>query len=143
MGKAKELSEFQRIEIIRMTEAGMSTRAIGKELKCSANTVSYTLRRYREHHTIDDLHRKGRGKIYTPREERLLIRKAKLAGKKSSSQLAQEWKLTSGIVASSILVRRILHEHDPMWRYAYQKDQKKKEKAMDKENTRRSEPKEI
>ena len=80
------------------------------------NTVSYTLKRYNEHKTVLDLNRCGRKKISTPRDQRNLIRMAKQQRKLSSEKLALQWNLSNGASASPSLVRKILQEHDMLWR---------------------------
>ena len=112
MTKTKEITEFDRIEIIRLKESGKTVTEIAKEVSCAKSTVTYTIQRYKEHHTVVDLHRNGRKKIYTPRDQRSLINAAIKDPRKTSSQLAEEWKLSNGKTASSRTVRRILQEHD-------------------------------
>jgi hypothetical protein len=58
--------------------------------------VTYTIHRYKEHHTVVDLHRSGRKKISTPRDQRSLINAVKKDRRMTSSQLAVEWTLTNG-----------------------------------------------
>ena len=77
MTKTRELTEFDRIEIIRLKEAGKTVSEIAREMSCAKSTVTYTIQRYKEHHTVVDLHRCGRKKISTPRDQRSLINAVK------------------------------------------------------------------
>jgi transposase len=121
MVKKAELVPRQRMEIIRLNETGMTLREIANELGCSPSTVSYTLSKYKCHQTIDNLYRSGRKPISTPRDQRSLLSIVKKSRRTSSQQLALQWKLSSGIIASARTVRRVLFEHDYLWRPACKK----------------------
>ena len=73
MVKTRELTEFERIEIIRYSSEGYSQRDVASLVKCSQSTVKVTLRRYNEHQTVQNLHRTGRNPISNERDQRALI----------------------------------------------------------------------
>ena len=60
-------------------------------------------------------------KISTIRDQRSLINAVKKDRRMTSSQLAVEWTLANGKTASAATVRRLLQEHDLMWRPACKK----------------------
>jgi len=121
MAKTKQLSESARIEIIRLHSVGLTQREIAKQVGCGNGTVSYTLSRYNEHKTVKDLQRSGRKKISTERDQRSLLNLVKKNRKSSSQQLALQWFLSNGKTASPRTVRRVLQEHNYLWRPACKK----------------------
>lgn len=121
MVKTKQLTEYQRIEIIRLKGEGMTQTEIATKLGCDQCTVSRTIKRYNEHKTVKDLARSGRKRLSTDRDQRQLIRLVKDNRTLSSTELSKRWTLTNGKTASPRLVRKILQDHDLMWRPAAKK----------------------
>ena len=99
MVKTRELTEFERIEIIRYSSEGYSQRDVASLVKCSQSTAKVTLRRYNEHQTVQNLHRTGRNPISNERDQRALINMTK-KNSSSCAQLALQWKLSNGKQAS-------------------------------------------
>lgn len=118
MVKKRELTEDQRIEIIRLHAEGKTRAEICNKVGCVRSSVGYTLRRYQQHNSVQNLHRTGRNKISTARDIRSLIRMVKQDRKQTSTVLAQLWTLSNNKTASPRTVRRVLQEHDLMWRPA-------------------------
>ena len=118
MVKTRELTEFERIEIIRYSSEGYSQRHVASLVKCSQSTVKVTLRRYNEHQTVQNLHRTGRNPISNERDQRALINMTKKNRRSSCAQLALQWKLSNGKQASPSTVQKVLQKHDYMWRPA-------------------------
>lgn len=121
MVKTRELTEFERIEIIRYSSEGYSQRDVASLVKCSQSTVKVTLRRYNEHQTVQNLHRTGRNPISNERDQRALINMTKKNRRSSCAQLALQWKLSNGKQASPSTVQKVLQKHDYMWRPACKK----------------------
>jgi transposase len=121
MGKSKELTNTQRIEIIRLKAEGYSQRQIGNQVGCDHTTVSYTLKKYKAEKTVSNLYRSGRPMISTPRDQRALVAMVKENRRTSSTDLALQWKLSNGQIASPQTVRKVLCDVGLMWRPAAKK----------------------
>jgi transposase len=121
MGKKKELSEFQRIEIIRLSGTGLSQRKVAEVIGCCQVTVKTTLRRYNEHKTVKSLHRTGRNPISNERYKRNLIFMVKKDRRLTAAQLALDWCLSNGKQASPSHVQKVLQQHNLLWRPASKK----------------------
>ena len=112
---------MERIEIIRLSSKGHSQREVAAMIKCSQSTVKTTLRRYKEHKTVKNLHRTGRNPISNERDQRNLINLTKKNRRLSTIDLALEWKLSNGKQASPSHVQKVLQKHNYMWRPACKK----------------------
>ena len=88
---------------------------------CGQNTVKTTLQRFKEHQTVKKLYRTGRNPISNERDERNLINMVKKDRRLNTSQLALEWCLSNGKLASPIHVQKVLQQHNSMWRPACKK----------------------
>ena len=88
---------------------------------CGQNTVKTTLQRFKEHQTVKNLHRTARNPISNERDERNLINMVKKDLRLTASQLALEWYLSNGKLASPIHVQKVLQQHNSMWRPACKK----------------------
>ena len=108
MVKKQQLTEFARMEIIRMVAQGKSYAEIADTVGCTKGTITYTMKRYNEHETVRDLHRSGRKRLATARDERNLINIVNKNRSKPSSEIAKEWVLSNGKKLSPRLVRKIL-----------------------------------
>ena len=121
MGKAKELTQFARTEMVRLNALGWTHQEVAQHIGCSKSTVSYTLQRYKDHSTVTTLARSGRKKMSTARDKRALIGIVKKNRRLPSHELAAIWYLSNDKKASARTVRRVLQEHDYMWRPAAKK----------------------
>jgi len=105
------LTQFERDRIIFLHERGFSSSQIKEELKFAKSTITYTIRRFKETGSVFDRHRSGRPSISDERDDRKLIRLSKKFRKASSTLLASNWALSSGLKASASTVRRrMAHE---------------------------------
>ena len=121
MVKTRELTEFERIEIIRLSGTGLSQRKVAEMIGCGQNTVKTTLQRYKEHQTVKNLHRTGRNPISNKRDKRNLISMVKKDRRLTAAQLALDWCLSNGKQASPSHVQKVLQQHNNMWRPACKK----------------------
>ena len=60
-----------------MVAQGKSYAEIADTVGCTKGTITYTMKRYNEHETVRNLHRSGRKRLATARDERNLISIAK------------------------------------------------------------------
>ena len=58
--KRPNLTEAQRIKIIALSSKGLTQQQVACKVKCSQQIVSYTLRRLKKHHTVQNLPKSGR-----------------------------------------------------------------------------------
>lgn len=121
MGKAPELTQFQRTEMVRLNALGCTHQEVAQHIGCSKSTVSYTLQRYKDHSTVTTLARSGRKKISTALDKRALIGAVKKNKRLASHDLAAIWNLPNNKKASARTVRRVLQEYANMWRPAAKK----------------------
>jgi IS30 family transposase len=112
MVKSRELTEFQRIEIIRLSETGLSQRKVAEVIGCCQNTVKTTLQRFKKHNTVKSLHRTGRNPISNERDKRNLIDMVKKDPRLPASKLALEWCLSNGKHASPSHVQKVLQQNN-------------------------------
>lgn len=89
MVKTRELTEFERTEIIRLHGEGKTYDEIRQQLRCAKGSITYTLRRYDQHHTIRDLYRVGRRRISTAGDQQSLLRMVKKDRTQTSTELAR------------------------------------------------------
>jgi IS30 family transposase len=68
MPKTKQLTEFDRIEVIRLNSEELSQREIARRVGCTQSSVGYTLKKYEEHKTVKDLHCSGWKRISNARD---------------------------------------------------------------------------
>lgn len=67
MPKSQDLSVQDRLEIIRLKGEGFSAKYIARQIGCCSSTVSETIRRYRNHQTVQSLRRTGRARTTVKR----------------------------------------------------------------------------
>ena len=70
---SKELREL----IIKLSERGLSYRKIGQETGTPFSTVQTIIRRYKNEHRVEDKPKSGRPKLFTDRDERLILRRVR------------------------------------------------------------------
>jgi transposase len=73
-GRNDELSPEARSSIISKQEAGVSIKELAAEFGVHRNTITKTIKRWKNHKTVHSLPREGRPEIITHREKRLLHR---------------------------------------------------------------------
>jgi len=59
-GKKQELSSEARSSIISKWEAGVMNKDLAAEYGVHRNVIAYTIKRWKEHHTVNSLPRSGR-----------------------------------------------------------------------------------
>ena len=105
-----------RYKALFLSEQGYSLRQIAEQLGRPHSCVSNILKRYNETGCINDRRRTGRNKIANARDIRVLINLVKKKRTASSTVLANSWETSSGASASPRTVRKILQEHNYLWR---------------------------
>ena len=110
-----------RYKALFLSEQGYSLRQIAEQLGRPHSCVSNILKRYNETGCINDRRRTGRNKIANARDIRVLINLVKKKRTASSTVLANSWETSSGASASPRTMRKILQEHNYLWRSAVKK----------------------
>src|SRR2546421_721805 len=77
MPKSKELTEFERGEIVGLSKINLSVRKIAEVLLIAKSTVQDVINKYRRRGLITAAPRSGRPPILTPRNTRTLIKMVK------------------------------------------------------------------
>ena len=111
MPKIRELSEFERGQIIAHHNDGLSQRKIAEKMKCSRCAVQTTLKRFMATKDVKTAQRSGRKKCTTSCEDRSLIRQSLRNRRKTSSELAAEFNEETDAKISARTVRRRLVDH--------------------------------
>ncbi len=105
------LSDEKRAVIIHLHKQGKSNKKIAMEVKCSMKGVAGTINRWKTTGSTDDQKGRGRKRISSTREDRTLVRLSLSDRKRTSTDLRREWKDSTGVEASSSVVRRRLLEN--------------------------------
>jgi len=74
MGRKKSLSEVQRGQIVALHNEGLSERKIASKLKVSKTAVHQSIKKFNQYGSYKDLHRRGRPRKTTIRDDRLMKR---------------------------------------------------------------------
>ena len=115
------LNDEQRWWVIISWKDGQPKKTIARNLNLSINTVRNTIKRYQESGGIKDRKRIGRKAKTTQREDRWIIRQAKLNRRATSTEIQKGFKALSGKVVSSSLVRKRLIRSKMICRRAVKK----------------------
>ena len=70
----KEFTSEQRAAILAKHDAGVMQKDIAEEFRCTRQCIGQTIKRWKNHATLDSLPRKGRTPLINRRECRLIIR---------------------------------------------------------------------
>ena len=110
MPPKKQFSEIKRAQIVALSGEGYSQVEIARKMECSRKGVQTTIKRYKE--TKSFKNRKGQGckMSTTAREDRSLKRASLADRRKSSSELAAEFREDANKHISARTVRRRLLE---------------------------------
>jgi transposase len=95
-GAGDKLSSATRSSIISKHEAGVTNKDLAAEYGVHRNTISSTIKRWTDHHTLESLPRSGRPEITTRREKRMLVRMARRYPKIKYIMLMEEAGLLRG-----------------------------------------------
>ncbi|KAG1664956.1 putative glycosyltransferase STELLO1 [Nymphon striatum] len=74
MGRKKSLSEVQRGQIVALHNEGLSERKIAAKLKVSKTAVHQSIKKFKQYGSYKDLHRSGRPRKTTIRDDCLMKR---------------------------------------------------------------------
>jgi len=110
MSERRELTEFERGQIIGAWKFGHSEREIEETLGHPKSTVHDTIKRYRETSTVTPISRSGRPRILTDRDKRHIVRIVRSNRQQTTQQIRNNFVESSGTVVSFATVRRALWE---------------------------------
>jgi len=101
MPKSKELTEFERGEIVGLSKINLSVRKIAEVLLIAKSTVQDVINKYRRRGLITAAPRSGRPPILTPRNTRTLIKMVKKDRQTSLEELTEDFNKTLQISVCS------------------------------------------
>ncbi|CAH1984805.1 unnamed protein product [Acanthoscelides obtectus] len=110
MANKNEVSIEKRVKIQVLHEQGKSQVDIAKTVKYSHRCVQYTIQRFARTGSLNDRPRRGRKRIATDREDRVLTRESLKKRKKTSIVLAAELSAQTNRPISTRTTRRKLQE---------------------------------
>ena len=107
MGKKRGLSVAERSKIVTLHEEGYSERQISNRVKFCKTAVHQAIVKFRNCGSFQDLHRCGRPRVTSQRDDHLIKRMA-VRSPTSSSKKIRSALLLKGTVASTATVKRRL-----------------------------------
>jgi len=110
MSKRRELTDFERGEIVGLSKGGFSQRNIAEILGFPKSTVGEVIKKYNEQGLTTVPPRSGRPKILTERDNRHLIKIAQENRSKTLEELTENFNTSIAISVSSRTVQRTLHK---------------------------------
>lgn len=113
------ISDENRWKIVNELKAGLSQRSVATMFSISKGAVQRTWVRYQNTGNIIDLPKLGRPRMYSIRDERVLVRQSTINPKLTAAQLSMSWKRDSS--ASISTVKRILRRYGLFGRIAAKK----------------------
>ena len=108
MSPVPRLSTEDRVRVVVLHEEGYSCNMIALRLKVARCTVQQIVKKHKETSSVEDRKGRGRKRITTCREDRLIVKESLKARKKTSRILANELRNDHNIKVSSRTVRRRL-----------------------------------
>ena len=105
-----KLSMARRNLTIGMSDTGMSSRHIAVQFNVNHTVIGRLIQRYHQTGTENDRPRSGRPRLTSPREDRLLIRRAKRSPFTSAAKLRDHWP-PGGRVSVRTVIRRLHNPH--------------------------------
>eukprot|EP00795_Rhopilema_esculentum_P006592 gene6592-12133_t len=108
MSPVPRLSTEDRIRAVVLHEEGYSCNKIALKLKVARITVQQIIKKHKETGSVEDRKGRGRKRITTSREDRLIVKQSLKDRRKTSRILANELKDAHDIKVSSRTVRRRL-----------------------------------
>jgi len=110
--KRRELSLKERTRAVTLHEEGYSQRDIARKIGASKTAVLHIIQKYRATGTTVNTKGRGRRRLSSARDDRVLVR-ASLANRRATSlQLKRLWTRETGIQCSSRTVRNRLLERN-------------------------------
>ncbi|XP_042861277.1 uncharacterized protein LOC122246649 [Penaeus japonicus] len=108
MAPVPRLSIEDRMRVVVLHEEGYSCNKIAQKLNIARSTAQQIVKKHQETGTVKDREGRGRKKITTKREERVIIKEALRDRRKTSKSLANELRDNFNINVSDRTVRRRL-----------------------------------
>lgn len=109
MPKTRELTDFERGEIVGLSKGDHSVRDISNILQIPKSTVQDVLKKYRDQGMVSTASRSGRPPILSKQDQRKLGRLARNNRQATLEQITEELNKSLTISASVHTVRRALH----------------------------------
>jgi transposase len=109
MPKTRELSDFERGEIVGLSKGNHSVRDISKILQISKSTVQDVIKKYNDEGMVSTASRSGRPPILSDQDRRQLVRLTKGNRQATLEQLTEEFNKSLTVSASVQTIRRALH----------------------------------
>lgn len=106
----RKLTAGERWQAVGMANAGMSTRDVGNHFNVNHTVIVRLLQRQRQTGNVDDRPRTGRPRVTTPREDRLLVRRARASPFTPAPLLNRHWP-PGGHVSVRTVIRRLHKSH--------------------------------
>lgn len=94
--------------IVALSEMGLSSRKIAQKVGFNQSTVVRMLNKYRQTGTTNQIKGRGRKRLSTDAQDRMLVRACLRNRKATSAQLKREWEESCGVKATSRTVRNRL-----------------------------------
>ena len=110
MTRGKELTDFERGEIVGLFKGGFSQRKIAEILEFSKSTVGEVIKKYNEKGLTTTASRSGRPKILSECNTKHLIKITKKNRSDTLEELTENFNTSMAISVSSRTVQRILHK---------------------------------
>jgi len=108
--RRKELTDFERGEIVGLSRGGFSYGNISKILDIPKSTVGVVVKKYNEERLTTTKPRSGRPKILSERDNRHLIKIAKENRSKTLEELTENFNTAMNISVSNRTIQRALHK---------------------------------
>lgn len=109
MPKTRELSEFERGEIIGLWKGGHVERDIVNILDHPKSTIHNIIDKYKTEHQISNAPRSGRPPKLTERNVRYLVKTVKKDRQQSLDEITEKFNQISIVSVSSSTIKRTLH----------------------------------
>jgi transposase len=109
MLKTRELSEFERGEIIGLWKGGHVERDIVNILDHPKSTIHNIIDKYKTEHQISNAPRSGRPPKLTERNVRYLVKTVKKDRQQSLDEITEKFNQISIVSVSSSTIKRTLH----------------------------------
>ena len=110
MPKTRELTDFERGEIVGLNKGGFSQRDIAKILDHPKSTVGDIIKKYNELGLTTAAPRSGRPKALDKRDNRHLVKIAKNNRNLTLEEITEKFNTEMSISLSSRTIQRALHE---------------------------------
>lgn len=110
MSKRRELTDFERGEIVGLHKGGFSQKKITEILNFPKSTVGDIIKKYNELGLTSTIPRSGRPKILTERDKRHLVKIIKANRNLTLTEITEKFNKTLNFSISERTVQRVLHD---------------------------------